>query len=361
MKTIAITGVLGYSGRYIAREAAKQGWRVIGLTNSAGRLPNDEGRELRPMPWSTQEEVLSDVDVLVNTYWVRFSYAGGRHAAFSHEEAVRNTKALFSAAQRSGVRRIVHTSITCPDATSPLPYFRGKAELETALEATGIPHSILRPAVLFGDSPQESILINNIAWSLRHLPAVATFGWGNYQLQPLHVQDFAEAALREAGQEEQHRIIHATGTETYSFRALWKLLAEAMLLDVSYNTGKTECRLMPYLPYKLTGVITYYEKDEPRLWLADVYENAEIEFSDVFIIYNEGTDFKDLNFEPMGKGEIRNIAAEAGLDPERVNGIILPGADAVFRECGQCNVVMDIKLLKDNGAEAEDLPEFYIK
>ena len=140
-----------------------------------------------------------------------------------------------------------------------------------------------------------------------------------------------------------------------------KLLAEAMLLDVSYNTGKTECRLMPYLPYKLTGVITYYEKDEPRLWLADVYENAEIEFSDVFIIYNEGTDFKDLNFEPMGKGEIRNIAAEAGLDPERVNGIILPGADAVFRECGQCNVVMDIKLLKDNGAEAEDLPEFYIK
>ena len=58
---------------------------------------------------------------------------------------------------------------------------------------------------------------------------------------------------------------------------------------------------------------------------------------------------------------ILEFIAEAGLDPERVNGIILPGADAVFRECGQCNVVMDIKLLKDNGAEAEDLPEFYIK
>ena len=255
MKTIAITGVLGYSGRYIAREAVKQGWRVIGLTNSAGRLPNAEGWELRPMPWSTQEEVLSDVDVLVNTYWVRFSYAGGRHAAFSHEEAVRNTKTLFSAAQRAGMRRIVHTSITCPDAASPLPYFRGKAELETALEATGIPHSILRPAVLFGDSPQESILINNMAWSLRHLPAVATFGWGNYQLQPLHVQDFAEAALSEAVQEEQHRIIHATGTETYSFRALWKLLAEAMgirrlILPVPAGIG-----------YAATTVLGYFMND----------------------------------------------------------------------------------------------------
>ncbi len=255
MKTIAITGVLGYSGRYIAREAAKQGWRVIGLTNSAGRLPNAEGWELRPMPWSAQEEVLSDVDVLVNTYWVRFSYAGGRHAAFSHEEAVRNTKELFSAAQRSGVRRIVHTSITCPDAASPLPYFRGKAELETALEATGIPHSILRPAVLFGDSPQESILINNMAWSLRHLPAVATFGWGNYQLQPLHVQDFAEAALREAKQEEQHRIIHATGTETYSFRALWKLLAKAM------GTRRLILPVPAGIGYAATTVLGYFMND----------------------------------------------------------------------------------------------------
>lgn len=228
MKTIAITGVLGYSGRYIAREARARGWQVIGLTDSAGRLPNAEGIELRPMPWSTEENVLKGADVLVNTYWVRFSYRGGKHAAFSHEEAVQNTRSLFTAAQGAGIKRIIHTGITCPDAESPLPYFRGKAELESALQATGIPHSILRPAVLFGETPRESILINNMAWSLRNLPAVATFGRGEYLIQPLHVRDFAEAAMDEAEQTEQHRIINATGKETYSFRALWKLLAQAM-------------------------------------------------------------------------------------------------------------------------------------
>ncbi|MBQ8516062.1 MAG: NAD(P)H-binding protein [Akkermansia sp.] len=255
MKTIAITGVLGYSGRYIAQEARRRGWRVVGLTNSAGRLGNPEGWELRPMPWSTKECVLAGVDVLINTYWVRFSYGGGKHAAFSHEEAVRNTHSLFAAAQQAGVGRTIHTSITCPDATSALPYFRGKAELEAALEASGLPHSILRPAVLFGDSAQESILINNMAWSLRHLPAVATFGWGNYELQPLHVQDFAEAALDEAEQTAQHRIIHATGTERYSFRELWKLLAHAMgirrfILPVPGSIG-----------YAATSVLGYFMND----------------------------------------------------------------------------------------------------
>ena len=228
MKTIAITGVLGYSGRYIAAEAVRRGYRVIGLTDSAKRLPNPQGYELRPLPWSTEENVLDGVDMLINTYWVRFSYAGKRHAAFSHTTAVENTKILFAAAQAAGVKRLIHTSITKPDLHSELPYFRGKAELECALETTGIPHSILRPAVLFGETPAESILINNMAWSLRHLPAVATFGMGSYRLQPIHVQDFAELALDEAEREEQHRVINATGAETYSFRELWQLLARGM-------------------------------------------------------------------------------------------------------------------------------------
>ena len=228
MKTLAVTGVLGYSGRYIAGEAARRGWRVVGLTNSAGRLPNPEGYELRPMPWSTRENVLEGVDVLVNTYWVRFSYAGAGHATFSHAEAVENTKLLFDAARRAGVSRVVHTSITQPDAASPLPYFRGKAELESVLAATGLPHSILRPAILFGATPAESILINNMAWTLRHLPAVATFGWGSYGLQPVHVQDFAELALAEAEQSAPQRIINAVGQEHFTFRELWRELARSM-------------------------------------------------------------------------------------------------------------------------------------
>lgn len=228
MKTIAITGVLGYSGRYIAAEAVHRGYRVIGLTDSANRLPNPQGYELRPLPWSSTENVLEGVDVLINTYWVRFSYAGKGHATFSHDTAAENTKKLFAAAQATGVKRLIHTSITNPDVQSELPYFRGKAELEAALEATGIPHSILRPAVLFGETPAESILINNMAWALRHLPAVATFGMGSYRLQPIHVQDFAVLALNEAEHEEQHRVLNATGAETYSFRELWQLLARGM-------------------------------------------------------------------------------------------------------------------------------------
>jgi NADH dehydrogenase len=38
-----------------------------------------------------------------------------------------------------------------------------------------MPHTILRPAVLFGGA---DVLVNNIAWALRHLPVFGVFGAG---------------------------------------------------------------------------------------------------------------------------------------------------------------------------------------
>ena len=115
-------------------------------------------------------EQLQGVTVLYNTYWVRFN-----HRLFKHADAVENTLTLFDAARKAGVQRVVHVSITNPSEDSPLEYFRGKAILEKALIQSGLSYAILRPAVLFG---KEDILINNIAWALRHLPVFGVFGDG---------------------------------------------------------------------------------------------------------------------------------------------------------------------------------------
>ena len=52
---------------------------------------------------------LSGATTLYNTYWIRFA-----HRAVDHQLAVANSRALFHAAKRAGVQRIVHVSITHP-------------------------------------------------------------------------------------------------------------------------------------------------------------------------------------------------------------------------------------------------------
>jgi len=243
----AVTGAFGYSGRYIAKRLVEAGHSVITLTNSVGR-ENPFGDRVRAFPFHFDQpgrlcESLRGVDALINTYWVRFD-----HRRFSHREAVTNTQILFQAAKEAGVRRIVHVSITNPDLRSDLPYFRGKAELESALKTLGVSYCILRPTVLFG---KEDILINNIAWALRRLPVFGVFGAGDYKLQPIYVDDLAAAAVQKAGGTDDE-IVNAIGPETFTYRALVELLRRTLgvyrpILAVPPGLGYWACRLLGLL------------------------------------------------------------------------------------------------------------------
>ncbi len=211
----AVTGAFGYSGRYIAQRLLDAGRDVVTLTNASSRRDPFGGR-VRAFPLRFDQrdklvDALSGVSVLYNTYWVRFN-----HRMFTLRQAVDNTNTLFDAAREAGVRRIVHVSITNPSAGSHLEYFRGKADIERALEKSGIGHAILRPTVLFGN---EDILINNIAWILRHFPVFGVFGDGRYRLQPIYVDDLARLAV-EQGEQADDVVIDAIGPETFTYREL---------------------------------------------------------------------------------------------------------------------------------------------
>ncbi len=211
----AVTGAFGYSGKYIAKRLLDSGGEVITLTNSLDRS-NPFGTKVRAFSFNFDnpdrlQNTLASVSVLYNTYWVRFNHRG-----FTHEEAIRNSEALFRAAAAAGVERIVHVSITNPSIDSRLEYFSGKARLEEAIKQSGVSYAILRPTVIFG---KEDILVNNIAWALRRLPVFGVFGNGQYRLQPIYVDDLAELAVK-VGATKENIVIDAIGPETFTYRGL---------------------------------------------------------------------------------------------------------------------------------------------
>jgi uncharacterized protein YbjT (DUF2867 family) len=137
---------------------------------------------------------------------------------------VENTRILVQAAARAGVKRIVHVSITNPAAESHLPYFSGKAANEKAVRESGMSYAILRPTVLFG---AEDILINNIAWLLRHFPLFAVPGDGSYRLQPVYVDDLASLAVDSLFRAD-NSTADAVGPDIFSFEDMVRLIGEAI-------------------------------------------------------------------------------------------------------------------------------------
>ena len=217
---IAVTGAFSYTGKYITRLLLERGEEVITLTGHPNR-PDPFGGRVKTFPLDFDEtgmaRSLQGVDVLVNTYWVRFDQNEN-----TQPRAVENTRKLVNAAKAAGVRRIVHISITNPSAESHLPYFWGKAANEKAVIDSGLSYAILRPTVLVGD---EDILIHNIAYLLRRFPFFLLPGDGSYKLQPVHVKDVAGLAVEGVYRADSY-IVDAVGPDIFTFKEMVQLIGE---------------------------------------------------------------------------------------------------------------------------------------
>jgi uncharacterized protein YbjT (DUF2867 family) len=233
---VAVTGAFSYSGKYVTRKLLARGEEVITLTGHPNRPDPFEGK-VKAFPLDFNDvngltESLKGVEVLVNTYWIRFDYGQN-----TQPRAVENTRQLIQAASRAGVKRIVHISITNPSADSPLPYFWGKAANERAVIESGMSYAILRPTVLVG---AEDILINNIAYLMKRLPFFGLPGDGSYHLQPIYVDDLADLVV-EGVYAKNNYVIDAVGPDNFTFKEMVKLIGE--------KTGSK--RLLIPLPPKL--------------------------------------------------------------------------------------------------------------
>ena len=223
-ETDLVTGAFSYSGSRIAELLIESGREVRTLTHHPDREHPLRAR-VQASPYRFDDPAalarsLEGITTLYNTYWVRFERGRTTFA-----NAVANSRALFEAARRAGVARIVHVSIANPSIDSPLPYYRGKALVEHALANAGVPYAIVRPTFFFGGG--RDILANNIAWILRRMPLFVVPGHGRYLVQPIHIDDMTRICLR-AAHGRGGVIMDAAGPDTMSFEELVRAIRDAL-------------------------------------------------------------------------------------------------------------------------------------
>ena len=242
-----VTGAFSYTGRYITSRLLSMGKRVRTLTGHPDRQnPFGERVSIAPFNFDNLSHLINSLrgaTTPYNTYWVRFP-----SGQVTFDRAIQNTRSLLKAAEEAVVSRAVHISITNASDSSPLAYFRGKGVLEQAIINSNVSYAVIRPTVIFGP---EDILINNIAWFLRRFPVFTVFGSGDYQLQPVFVEDVADIAVA-AAHSGDDIVIDAVGPEYYTFDELARLIAHkvhsrARIIHMSPGLALFFTRLAGYL------------------------------------------------------------------------------------------------------------------
>ena len=218
-----VTGAFSYTGKYIAEQLLAADREVRTLTRHP-QSASPFGERVRAFPLDFDDlagltETLRGADTLYNTYWIRFP-----RGDYTFERAVENNRILLNVAHEAGVRRVVYLSVSNASSSSPLPYFRGKGQVEEAHAASGLSYGIVLPTVVFA---REDVLINNIAWILRRLPLFVVPGSGEYPIQPVAAEDVAELAV-EMGRADDRRVVDALGPDVLSYEELVRLVRDTI-------------------------------------------------------------------------------------------------------------------------------------
>jgi NADH dehydrogenase len=256
MTTVVVFGGAGFLGRRLVRRLVTEGMTV----RVAVRHPDPAQIELRSMGFDRFTVVPADVrdqasvaaaiagaNAVVNTVSAYVERGGVTFEAVH----VQGAETVAREAVAAGVTRLVLVSGIGADADSGSSYIRARGRGEQVVRQEFPGATIVRPGAMFG--PGDA-LFGTLADLARLLPVLPLVGGGHTRLQPVFVEDVAEAISsiltdpRTVG-----RTYELAGPGVYTLRELVRMTLHLMrkrrlLIPLPFAVAEIQARLFELLP-----------------------------------------------------------------------------------------------------------------
>jgi uncharacterized protein YbjT (DUF2867 family) len=256
MTTVSVFGGTGFLGRCLVRRLAAQGTAVRVVVRhpdparSALRAAGLEpvavfGADVRDQ--AAVAGAVAGADAVVNAVSA-YVESGGVTFEAVHEQGAA-TIARESVA--AGVARLVLVSGIGADPESGSAYIRARGRGERAVQQAFAAATIVRPSAMFG--PGDA-LFGTLAQLARLFPVLPLIGGGHTRLQPVFVEDVAEAITRMlADPATAGRTYELAGPGVYTMRELATIVLRitgrrCALVPVPFAVAELQARLFELLP-----------------------------------------------------------------------------------------------------------------
>jgi len=256
MTTVSVFGGTGFLGRRLVRRLAAEGATL----RIAVRSPDRARSVLRAADLdrvtvfradvrdqASVAAAVAGVDAVVNAV---SAYVENPGLTFDsvHEQGA---KTVAQEAAAAGVARLVLVSGIGADPESGSPYIRARGRGELVARQAFPSATIVRPSAMFG--PGDA-LFGTLADIVRLLPVVPLIGGGRTRLQPVYVEDVAEAIVRMlADRGTAGQTYELAGPGVYTLRelvsfALRLIDKRRLLVPVPFAVAEIQARLFEFLP-----------------------------------------------------------------------------------------------------------------
>ena len=256
MTTVVVFGGTGFLGRQLVHRLAAAGAIVrVAVRHPEGArsaLPAADLTQVTFFRADVREPTsiaaaMAGADAVVNAVSA-YVEKGGVTFESVH---VQGAETVAREAVRLGVARLVLISGLGADPQSRSPYIRSRGRGELAVQKAFPDATIVRPSAMFG--PGDA-LFGTLANLARLLPVLPLIGGGRTRLQPVYVEDVAEAVARIlADPGTVCRTYELAGPGVYTLRDLVRFTLgvvgkRRLLMPLPFTVAKIQARLFELLP-----------------------------------------------------------------------------------------------------------------
>jgi uncharacterized protein YbjT (DUF2867 family) len=255
MTTVSVFGGSGFLGRRLVQRLASEGSTVRVAVRHPDRARSalhaedlDRiavfGADVRDP--ATLAPALAGADAVVSAVSA-YVETGGVTFEAVHEQGART---LAREAAAAGVVRFVLVSGIGADPESASSYIRSRGRGERAVRQEFPGVTIVRPGAMFG--PGDA-LFGTLAHLARLLPVLPLIGGGNTRLQPVYVDDVAQAVARIlADPGTVGQTFELAGPTVYTLRELFAVVLriigkQRLLVPIPFAVAEVQARLFERL------------------------------------------------------------------------------------------------------------------
>jgi NADH dehydrogenase len=225
---VLVTGATGFLGRRVVQELLNRNYEVRCLVHTPGReriFPDRSvdvryGRITDP---ETLESACQEVEQVIHLVAV---IRQQRDASFDQINRQGTANVLAAAKEAGSVRHFIHVSALGAANNPHYPYLYSKWQAEQEVMNSGLPYTIFRPSLIFGQGDE---FINALAALVRVFPLVPVVGAGRNRLQPILVEDVARCLVLAADRDDlKSKTIEIGGPQQLSYNQIVGLVAQTM-------------------------------------------------------------------------------------------------------------------------------------
>jgi nucleoside-diphosphate-sugar epimerase len=194
---VIVTGAAGLVGQNLILMLAERGYTdIVAMDKHAHNLEILRSHVpgvkavvadlAEPGPW----EDLFDAQSLV---FVLHAQITGKYPLEFKRNNIDATRRMLEAIRRRGALYLVHVSSSVVVSVVDDDYTRTKKAQEEMIQASGLPHCVLRPTLMFGWFDPK-----HLGWLSRFMARTPVFpipGDGRFMRQPLYIRDFCRALV----------------------------------------------------------------------------------------------------------------------------------------------------------------------